>query len=232
MPDSPKCRKKNSHRPRGKPSTTRQAANKYATPTEPKPSSSTKDSSVLPAVLPKSPKKNKDKLPGVPTEQTLPDLVLEQGGTSYPEASHGADTTGTKEELDAAATLQSLGTIRDDTLEDDTENCQLMLIGGQNAPVDGAPKPIRLDQVSVDKAIAGCIQDEEVPDKPDKQKLDSTGLDAEKQETNEIKSATEKSPAVKGALKTKTYALKKKAISKCRSFKCSECKEVKKTIKN
>ena len=32
MPDSPKRRKKNSHRPRGKPSATRQAANKYTNP--------------------------------------------------------------------------------------------------------------------------------------------------------------------------------------------------------
>ena len=138
MPDSPKQRKKNSHRPRGKPSATRQAANKYTNPTEPKPSSSTKDSSELQAVPPPPPKKTNDELPGVPTDQTLseqqavpppppakpndelsgisteqilPDLVLEQGGTSYQEASPGTDTTGTEEDLDAAATLLSLGTI-------------------------------------------------------------------------------------------------------------------------
>ena len=71
MPDSPKQRKKNSHRPRGKPSATRQAANKYTNPTEPKPSSSTKDSSELQAVPPPPPKKTNDELPGVPTDQTL-----------------------------------------------------------------------------------------------------------------------------------------------------------------
>ena len=35
----------------------------------------------------------------------------------------------------------------------------------------------------------------------------------------------------KGTLKTKTYALKKKVETKKRSFKCSECDVVKKTIK-
>ena len=36
-----------------------------------------------------------------------------------------------------------------------------MAIGGQNAPIDTAPEPIQLDQISVDNAIAGFIQDEE-----------------------------------------------------------------------
>ena len=233
-------------------------ANKYTNPTEPKPPSSTKDSSELQAVPPPPPKKTNDKLPGIPTdqtlsklqavpppppkktndelpgvstEQTLPDLVLEQEGTSYQKIPPGTDTTGTEEELDAAATLLSLGTIRDDTLDEDTENSELMLIGGQNAPIDAAPEPIRLDQINVDNAIAGFIQDEEVPNKPDKQKPDSTGVDAENQETKDSKSATENSPTVKGALKMKTYALKKKAINKWRSFRCSECNEVKRTIK-
>ena len=61
--------------------------------------------SELQAIPPPPHKKTNDELPGVSTEQTLPDLVLEQGGTSYHEAPPGADTTGTKEELDAAATL-------------------------------------------------------------------------------------------------------------------------------
>ena len=42
---------------------------------------------------------------------TLPDLVLEQGESTHPLTTQGADTTGTEEELDAAATLLSLGTI-------------------------------------------------------------------------------------------------------------------------
>ena len=97
MPVSPKHRRKNSHRPRGKVSTTRQAAHKHATPTEPKTLPKTKISSALPAVP--SPNKTKDKLPGIPSEQTLPDLMLEQGETTYPETTHAADTTGTEEEL-------------------------------------------------------------------------------------------------------------------------------------
>ena len=154
--------------------------------------------------------------------------MLEQGGISYQEVPHGADTTGTKEELYTTTTLLSLGTIRDDTLDEDTKNSELMPIGSQNAPINAAPKPIHLDQISVDNAIVGFIQDEEVPDKPDKQKRDSTGVDAEKQETIEIKSTTDNSPTVKGALKMKTYALKKKAINNRRPFRCSECKEGKK----
>ena len=43
--------------------------------------------------------------------------------------------------------------------------------------------------------------------------------------------ANNKEPTVKGTLKTKTYALKKKTDSKRRSFKCSECDTVKKSIK-
>ena len=157
--------------------------------------------------------------------------MLEQGGTSYQEVPPGTDTTGTEEELDAAATLLSLAIIQDDTQDEDTENSELMPIGSQNAPIDAVPKPIHLDQISVDNAIAGFIQDEEVPNKPDKQKPDSTGVDAENQETKDSKSATDNSPMVKGALKTKTYALKKKAINKQRSFRCSECNEMKRTIK-
>ena len=88
--------------------------------------------------------------------------MLEQGETTQPEITQGADTTGTEEELDAATTLLSLGTIRDDTLDDDTENAELMLIGGQNAPIDAALEPIRLDQISVDNTITGLIQEEEV----------------------------------------------------------------------
>ena len=79
-----------------------------------------------------------------------------------------------------------------------------MPISSQNAPIDAAPEPICLDQISVDNAIVGFIQDEEVPNKPDKQKSDSTGVDAENQETKDSKSATDNSPVVKGALKTKT----------------------------
>ena len=98
-----------------------------------------------------------------------------------------------------------------------------MPIGGQNAPIDAAPEPIRLDQVSVDKAIAGFIQEDEV--------LDDQKSEPKNPETNKTTAATGNTPTVKGALKTKTYALKKNVNNKRRSFKCSECKEVKKSIK-
>ena len=48
------------------------------------------------------PKKSKDRLTGIPDEHTLPDLVLEQGESTHPVTTQGADTTGTEEELDAA----------------------------------------------------------------------------------------------------------------------------------
>ena len=48
-----------------------------------------------------SPKKSKDRLTGIPDEHTLPDLVLEQGESTHPVTTQGADTTGTEEELDA-----------------------------------------------------------------------------------------------------------------------------------
>ena len=65
--------------------------------------------STLPAVP--SPKKSKDRLTGVADEHTLPDLVLEQGESTHPVTTQGADTTGTEEELDTATILLSLGTI-------------------------------------------------------------------------------------------------------------------------
>ena len=68
------------------------------------------------------------------------------------------NTVSTEEDLEAASTLLSLGDTHDDTLDDDHENAQLMPIGGVNVPVDVAPKPLRLDQVSVDNIIAGIVE--------------------------------------------------------------------------
>ena len=94
--------------------------------------------------------------------------------------SQATGAISTEEEMDAAAALLSLGEIRDDTLEDDN-NAELMPIGGRNVAVDAAPEPIRLDQVSVDKAIAGLIQDD--------QDRDTTG------ESKEHKTENQPSPA-------------------------------------
>ena len=181
-------------------------------------------------------------LTGVPSiidNQILPDLVLDR---EDPDTSQATGAISTEEEMDAAAALLSLGEVRDDTLDGGDDNAELMPIGGQNMPVDAAPEPICLDQLSVDKAIAGLIQSEDQnkdettndkneqqtehptpstnPDSPEKQKSDRGTEDLDQPE-----------PATKGTLRTKTYTLKKKTETKKRSFKCSECNVVKKTIK-
>ena len=58
----------------------------------------------------------------------LPDLVLDQDD---PNTSQATGAISTEEEMDAAATLLSLGKVRDDTLDDEDENVELMPIGGR-----------------------------------------------------------------------------------------------------
>ena len=48
------------------------------------------------------------------------------------------------------------------TLDEGEENALLMPIGGANIPEDVAPQPLRLDQVSVDNAIAGLVETEQL----------------------------------------------------------------------
>ena len=77
-----------------------------------------------------------------------------------------------------------------------------MPIGGQNAPIDAAPEPIRLDQGSVDNTIAGLIQEEE---ETKKQESELKGIEnTEKEVDAEMTPAAENIPIVKGTLKTKT----------------------------
>ena len=134
-----------------------------------------------------------------------------------------------------AAALLSLGEIRDD---DNNKNAELMPIGGLNVPVDIAPQPIRLDQLSVHNAIAEMIQvddqskdtsanmkTEEQADVQAVAKLDDANKD------NTIDDKNKQELATKGTLRTKTYTLKKKTDTKCRSFKCSECDAVKRLIR-
>ena len=117
-----------------------------------------------------------------------------------------------------------------------------MPIGGVNAPVDVAPEPLRLDQISVDNVIAGIVETEELEKDLNVGKTQPSGIQdsstikpaAEEGATEEpppdTKDQTEKEPVVvKGALKTKTYALKKGPDSKC-TFKCSECNAVESSI--
>ena len=156
-----------------------------------------------------------------------------------PNTSQATGAISTEEEMDAAAALLSLGEIRDNTLEDD-DNAELMPIGGQNMAVDAAPEPIHLDQVSVDKAIAELIQDDQDRDtttgESKEHKTENQPSPAEPVEPDEARPIREKDdkpePPVKRTLKTKMFALKKKVETRRRSFKCSECDVVKTLIKD
>ena len=139
-----------------------------------------------------------------------------------------------EQELDVANALLSLGDSLESTLDTIDDNADLMPVGGgTNAPIDVAPEPLRLDQISVDAAIAGIVQSEELPsvpsapdtkstedpsvDKPDDAPKTSTTQDADPDDDLPLSSVRKqlgnsKSP-VKGTLKTKTYGLKKKPDS-------------------
>ena len=139
---SPKCKHRTTYRPRSGPSATRQVARKHTASPESQGVTMTGASSTLPAVPPPPPASKptpSDELTGVPNktdDHILPDLVLEQGDPDTTQA------VSTEEEMDAAAVLLSLGEIRDDTLDDNNENAELMPIGGPNVPLDIAPQPI------------------------------------------------------------------------------------------
>ena len=240
---SPKRKKRTTYRPGSGPSATCQAARKHTGSPEPKSVPRSRIASPLPAI-PALTSKNRaapdTALTGVPNvmdEQKLPDLVLEH---EHPDTSQATGAISTEEEMDAAAVLLSLGEVRDDTLDGD-DNAELMPIGGQNVAVDAAPEPIRLDQVSVDKAIAGLIQDDQNRDTTtnDKQERETENPPAPSKPNDpngqKPRQSTEKNDepesTAKGTLKTKMYALKKKVETKKRSFKCSECDVMKKTIK-
>ena len=162
--------------------------------------------------------------------------MLEQDNSQDTVTGQEIEAVSIEEELDAANVLLSLGDIRDGTQDDVNENVNLMPIGGQNIPIDAAPEPIKLDQIIVDNAIANLIQTEEQNKKSSNAKSDQTTerkLDADENIGTKTKSspAVEDEPTVKGALEMRTYTLKKKTDNKRRSFKCSECKEVRRSIK-
>ena len=67
----------------------------------------------------------------------------------------------TEEEFDAVDALLSLSTIREESTENMLDdNASLMPIGGNNRYQDINPVAVRLDQVSVDGAIAQIVQEE------------------------------------------------------------------------
>ena len=154
-----------------------------------------------------------------------------------PDVSQASGAVSTEEEIDAAETLLSLGEVRDDTLDNDDENTVLMPIGGPTATVDVAPEPIRLDQVNVDKAIAELIQNDQNDkqtgtDQADKSQTPTVDVDRDDTIDDSPKSAGKESKeTTRGRLETKTYVLEKKVETRKRTFKCSECNVVKKTIK-
>ena len=223
---SPKRKKRTTYRPGSGPSATCQAARKHTGSPEPKSVPRSRIASPLPAI-PALTSKNRavpdTALTGVPNvmdEQKLPDLVLEH---KHPDTSQAMGAISTEEEMDAAAALLSLGEVQDDTLDGDY-NAELMPIGGQNVAVDAAPEPIRLDQVSVDKAIAGLIQDDQNRDTTtnDKQYWETENPPAPSKPNDpngqKPRQSTEKNDepesTAKGTLKTKTYALKTKVETK------------------
>ena len=236
---SPRRKKEQTYRPGSGPSATRQAVSKHTVSPEAKSTNKQKTRATLPAIpslpavlplpaVPSTSRGNSDPpkklLTGVPmaTDLQLPDLVLDQDD---PNTSQATGAVSTEEEMDAAATLLSLGEVRDDTLDDDDENAELMPIGGPNIAVDVAPEPIRLDQVSVDKAIAGLIQNDQNDeyyhnDQVNKGTVDTKDVNKTTQPeaanpydtTGERLKSTGKDnePPSRGRLKMKTYALKKK----------------------
>ena len=202
----------------------RQAAQKHTASNKSRTLPRIGGASTLPAVPTTSSKKSATELSGVPDDQILPDLVLDR----EEETARAVESISTEEEMDAATALLSLGEIRDDMLDDDNKNAELMPVGGQNVPIDAALEPIHLDQISVDHAITGMLQSEEQnkdasttdqkvpPSKPDQIEDAAKPSDATKEKEVEHSKETSKKtePATKGTLKTKTYALKKKTDKK------------------
>ena len=232
---SSKRRCKTTYRPHSGPSATKQATCKHTASPESQGIIKTGSSSTLPAVPPPASKTtSSDELTGIPNktdDHILPDLVLEQEDPDITQA------TSTEEEMDAAAVLLSLGEIRDDIIDDNNENAELMPIGGPNVPVDIAPQPIHLDQLSVDNAIAEMIQENDQSKDPPANMKTEEQADAQAvaalDDTNKDNTIDDKNKqelATKGTLRTKTYTLKKKTGTKRRSFKCSECDVVKKSV--
>ena len=229
-------RKKESFRPRSAPSATRLSAHKMMNSPETAKTSeltavpNTSDDTPLSGVsIPTIP----DDIPlsGVPTtDNTLPDLVV-----ITPLDQNAPTATNTFEDLEAASTLLSLGDTLEDTLDiDDDDNTLLIPIGGANNPEDVVPQPVRLDQVSVDNAIAGIMNVEQT-DLDEKPTSNTTDEASAKQHAHvnvhpPPNDPDDDTPTVrKGSLKTKTYVLRKKPNTN-RSFKCSECNVTKPTV--
>ena len=239
-PTSPKHRKRTTGRPRSEPSSRRLWAQWQigspkakltlsgvpATATEPAPSTSTEGHSTTPLTgvppVNETDVENSHTLAGVQMNETLPDLVLNR--TS-------ADTTGGEQDLEAANVLLSLGDSLESMVDDIDDNAGLMPIGGgDTVPEDIAPQPLRLDQISVDAAIADIVQSEEPlaglrteqaegppPPAPAEPEVNNeaahenkTTQDADPEDDIPLATLSKSKSPTKGVLKTKTYGLKKK----------------------
>ena len=249
--DPPKRRRKESHQPRSAPSATRVSAHKrMSSPESMAPDGDPpKDTfSAVPSTAIPSTSADGDTLVGIPIpaeqlpitlvdnetligiqtgDKHLPDLVPSQPANVQGDTLLG-NIGNTEEELEVASTLLSLGDTLDDTLAEEDENALLMPIGGTRAPLDIAPQPLRLDQVSVDNVIAGLLETEQLDKNLAENKPDllenlpaenTTPMDPLLSKQVQLDANAVK----KGTLETKTYVLKKKSDSK-RTFKCSECK--------
>ena len=260
-PASPKHRKRSTGRPRSKPSSRRLwAQRQIGSPkakltlsgiptisTVPAPSTSTEGHSTAPltGVLPanKTYEENSCTLAGVQLNETLPDLVVNR--TS-------ADITGGEQDLEAASVLLSLGDSLESTVDDIDDNAGLMPIGGgDTVPEDVAPQPLRLDQISVDAAIADIVQSEEPlaelrteqAEEPPTPALaepevnnetaheNNTSKDVDPEDDVPLATLSKTKSPTKGVLKTKTYGLKKKPASN-RTFKCPACETWKSTVQH
>ena len=76
-----------------------------------------------------------------------------------------------------------------------------------NVPVDIAPEPLRLDQVSVDNVIASIVETEELENDLTVDETESKLAAGETVTVEPLPDPDE--PVVKGAMKTRTYALKR-----------------------
>ena len=202
-PSLSKKRCKESHRPRSAPSATRLSAHKRMNSPE---STALDGDNTTTDTFTAVPTPSTSTLEGIPNaDEQLPDLVLPQPG-SVQENKLSVNVGNTEEDL-AAITLLSLGDTLEDTLDEGDENALLMPIGGANVPEDVAPQPLQLDQVSVDNAIAGLVETEQLEkDSADNKKEESILTD-----TLPIKQdQTDANSSKKGTLETKTYVLKKK----------------------
>ena len=178
--------------------------------------------------------------------ETLPDLVVNRNNdflTAVSGQSSLSDPTrhdisldpGTTEsEDDAVHALLSLGWESNAHVDMDAldENSQLMPIGGANLPVDPAPVTVRLDQISVDREIAGLPEEltlpptvpatEKTPDVPTM----STNGDKQPTNTSELSAADDRtvpSPTKQGKMEMKEYGIKRKPEDNKLKFKCVKC---------